>query len=422
MANIDTTMRRNPKPRPESPTFYTARSTYNDQVVSLERSIQYSRSMLRMLHLLPLPAFARSSLPPARFDWKPKPEMEAYMQSTFSMAAYRRVLALLNDLNECKRIAESAGCEKLAGMMTEILMIFTRDTRDRAAKRKAVKVDEHGRTYTVGRRKTSAARVWIIPAKPPTTTPAPEREETLENFLGLPTLTPPTPPMINVTPSTVLINNLPLSSYFSLPADREKVVRPLKLAGVLGGYNVFALVRGGGTTGQSGAVAHGIAKGLAVHEPRMREVLRKCTLPIHFCFGSFIEVFLLLSYSQIIETRPAYGRAEENWFSESAEACTSFSVSLPSSHHSLLHSMHGSDGSHKTITTDHQPSHHHITITTHLHYYHEYFKPTACQSGDICIREKQISGIIINQISHKTQDDMYKVLCMRGGTWSVTDH
>ena len=37
---------------------------------------------------------------------------------------------------------------------------------------------------------------------------------------------------------------------------------PLKLAGVLGQYNIFAIARGGGHTGQAGAVAHGIANAL----------------------------------------------------------------------------------------------------------------------------------------------------------------
>lgn len=53
------------------------------------------------------------------------------------------------------------------------------------------------------------------------------------------------------------------------------MVRPLKVAGVLGGFNIFALVRGGGTSGQSGAVALGIAKALAAHEPGVEGILRK---------------------------------------------------------------------------------------------------------------------------------------------------
>ena len=59
------------------------------------------------------------------------------------------------------------------------------------------------------------------------------------------------------------------------PADRERVIRPLKIAGVLGAFNVFAIVRGGGTTGQSGAVSLGLAKGVAAHVPEVLKTLRK---------------------------------------------------------------------------------------------------------------------------------------------------
>ena len=59
------------------------------------------------------------------------------------------------------------------------------------------------------------------------------------------------------------------------PAERERVVRPFKIAGLLGAFNVFALVRGGGTTGQSGALSLGIAKALAAHVPDIEHLLRK---------------------------------------------------------------------------------------------------------------------------------------------------
>jgi len=55
-------------------------------------------------------------------------------------------------------------------------------------------------------------------------------------------------------------------------------VRPLKVAGVLGAYNVFALVRGGGMSGQSGAVALGVARALVHLEEGVEGVLRKAKL------------------------------------------------------------------------------------------------------------------------------------------------
>jgi len=81
-----------------------------------------------------------------------------------------------------------------------------------------------------------------------------------------------------VTPATVLVNNIPLNEYFPIPADRERVTRPLKVAGALGAYNIFALVRGGGTTGQSDALGHGIAKGLVAHNPEFETFFRRSKL------------------------------------------------------------------------------------------------------------------------------------------------
>jgi len=202
------------------------------------------------------------------------------MQCSLTMAKYRRVLGMLNELNDYRRIAETAGCDELGQRVADIIEMFRKGSEDLSSKRKPVKFDEYGRTYTTGRRKTSTARVWIIPAKQqrqaassePTLDPESQLKYLLDGNPPKPQ-TPQTP-----IPSTVLVNNLPLASYFPLPVDREKVIRPLKLIGVLGGYNVFALVRGGGTTGQSGAIAHGIAKGLAAHEPQMTDVLRKAKL------------------------------------------------------------------------------------------------------------------------------------------------
>ena len=75
-------------------------------------------------------------------------------------------------------------------------------------------------------------------------------------------------------------------------ADRERVVRPLQLAGLLGAFNVFALVRGGGTSGQSGAVSLGLARGLAAHVPDIENILRKgeSLIPLSASFISHHDV------------------------------------------------------------------------------------------------------------------------------------
>ena len=88
----------------------------------------------------------------------------------------------------------------------------------------------------------------------------------------------------------ILVNNKPLNEYFQVPVDRERIIRPFRLAGLLGAYNVFALVRGGGKSGQAGAVAHGIAKCLAAHVPDIELILRRGM----FYFDCLLKFLFLL--------------------------------------------------------------------------------------------------------------------------------
>jgi small subunit ribosomal protein S9 len=261
------------KARPDSQSFYTGRPVYYDQVLQLQAANSHARTALKTLQLLPLPRFARDSLPPLRAVWKNQDELRGEFHSILTTARYRRVITLLNELHEYFRIATTAGCTELArslGLITGMFESGKKDAFLARGQRKKVELDEYGRSYTVGKRKTSAARVWIIPvhAEPQSSTSQPE--ESMEDIFGI---QPVSPPPVKVTTTTILVNNIPLAEYFPIPADRERIVRPFKVAGVLGAYNVFAIVRGGGSTGQSGAVAHGIAKGLAAHEPELGTVL-----------------------------------------------------------------------------------------------------------------------------------------------------
>ncbi|KIL65946.1 hypothetical protein M378DRAFT_161591 [Amanita muscaria Koide BX008] len=258
---------------PESPSFYTGRPVYYDQVTQLEKAISHARSALRSLQLLPLPEFARASLPPLRPVWKDQEEMEVEFQSRLTTTRYRRVTSLLSQLNEYYRIAATAECTDLAQGIHQVISLFESSKKDAylaRGKRKPVVFDNYGRSYTVGKRKTSSARVWIIPVYDRAQTL--EQEGTEEALLGL------EQPKIQVSTTTVVVNNLSLSEYFPLPADRERITRPFKVAGLLGAFNVFAIVRGGGTTGQSGALAHGIAKGLAAHRSDIEPLLKKAKL------------------------------------------------------------------------------------------------------------------------------------------------
>ncbi|KAI0930467.1 hypothetical protein AcW1_009143 [Taiwanofungus camphoratus] len=290
--------RRHTKPVPESSNFYTGRAAYFDQINSLESAIQHTRSALQTLQLLPLPKFARESIPPAQNVWLTKDGLTEMLNTRLTTSRYRRFLALLNQLDQYRRIADVAGVEALALRVADVLDLFERENKQAVlarGRRKPVEFDEYGRSYTIGRRKESTARVWVIPVQGTSdaaegstqTSSTPENAQMQEELSELlPQLTPsvtsafggPPPAPVKVTTTNILINNTPLYQYFPLPVDRERVVRPFKIAGLVGAFNVFALVRGGGTTGQSGAISLGIAKALAAHVPDIEVLLRKAKL------------------------------------------------------------------------------------------------------------------------------------------------
>ncbi|OSD06802.1 ribosomal protein S5 domain 2-like protein [Trametes coccinea BRFM310] len=292
------------KPKPESPTFYSGRANYYDQLLALEDAAKQTKHALQELQLLPLPRFAQQNLPPLQAVWKNKDDLAEIMEANLTTSRYRRLIGQLNQLNEYRRLAEVAGHMDLAVRIQHILEMFERENKDAIlarGKSKPVKFDQYGRTYTVGRRKESTARVWTIAVQPSadeqagssSTTPAqgelaapvstpqesllPSQPATgIPGFTSGPLSLAPAP--IKVPTTNILVNGMPLVDFFPHLIDRERVVRPFRIAGLLGAYNVFALVRGGGSTGQSGALALGIAKALAAHVPEVEPMLRKAKL------------------------------------------------------------------------------------------------------------------------------------------------
>jgi small subunit ribosomal protein S9 len=98
-----------------------------------------------------------------------------------------------------------------------------------------------GRTYFwgTGRRKTSVARVRIAPGN-----------------------------------GKFLICNHPIEKYFFSPQTRMDIVSPLKATNTLGKFDIFVSVRGGGQTGQSGAILLGVARALVKADPSLEPALR----------------------------------------------------------------------------------------------------------------------------------------------------
>ena len=95
--------------------------------------------------------------------------------------------------------------------------------------------------YGTGRRKSSVARVYLKPGK-----------------------------------GSITINKRDLDSYFGLETLKLVVRQPLAATNTAEKFDVIVTVRGGGTTGQAGAIRHGIARALAkADETEYRPVLKK---------------------------------------------------------------------------------------------------------------------------------------------------
>jgi len=120
--------------------------------------------------------------------------------------------------------------------------------------------DEHGRSYATGKRKDAVARVWIKPGK-----------------------------------GKVVVNGKDMAEYFARPVLQMVIGQAFSVAGVSGEFDVQCTVKGGGLSGQAGAVKHGIAQALSKYEPALR--------------GTVKAAGFLTRDSRVVE-RKKYGRAK----------------------------------------------------------------------------------------------------------------
>jgi small subunit ribosomal protein S9 len=122
------------------------------------------------------------------------------------------------------------------------------------------KIDEQGRSYATGKRKNAVARVWIRPGN-----------------------------------GKIEINGRDSPVYFARPVLRMLLNQPFVVADRMNQFDVWCTVKGGGLSGQAGAVRHGISKALTYYEPGLRPVLKS---------GGF-----LTRDSRVVE-RKKYGKAK----------------------------------------------------------------------------------------------------------------
>ena len=82
---------------------------------------------------------------------------------------------------------------------------------------------------------------------------------------------------VRLTPGTgvITINKRDIEEYFGLETLKMIVRAPLVLTGTLAKYDINVNVYGGGTTGQAGAIRHGLSRALIVADPELRQALKK---------------------------------------------------------------------------------------------------------------------------------------------------
>ena len=101
-------------------------------------------------------------------------------------------------------------------------------------------LDSKERAYATGKRKNSIARVWLKRGK-----------------------------------DEVTINGKTVDKYFSRPVLQMIVNQPMEVIQSTGSYVIKATVKGGGLSGQAGALRHGISKALSLYDNSLRPVLKK---------------------------------------------------------------------------------------------------------------------------------------------------
>jgi small subunit ribosomal protein S9 len=122
------------------------------------------------------------------------------------------------------------------------------------------RIDDQGRAYATGKRKDAVARVWIKGGS-----------------------------------GQIVVNGRKFETYFARPVLQMIVNQPFTAADRDKQFDVWCTVKGGGLSGQAGAVRHGVSRALIKYEPTLRPVLKK---------GGF-----LTRDSRVVE-RKKYGKAK----------------------------------------------------------------------------------------------------------------
>ncbi|KJZ75580.1 37S ribosomal protein S9 [Hirsutella minnesotensis 3608] len=207
---------------PATPSYFTREPKFNDLY------IRFSTLLSRHRHLPIVPKHESPQIP-----WMRLEQIRQHLGEPVKASHFAKVLRLAKRLNQ---IEPGMAPEEIK----EALQGFSRDIDASLNIPRPVTIDKFGRAVGAGRRKEASARAYVV-------------EGTGE----------------------VLVNGKPLSEAFGRVHDRESAVWALTATGRMDKYNVWALVEGGGTTGQAEALTLAVAKALVAHEPALKTALRR---------------------------------------------------------------------------------------------------------------------------------------------------
>ena len=109
-----------------------------------------------------------------------------------------------------------------------------------SSKSKKIKLDFKDSKYATGRRKRSIAKVWVKKGS-----------------------------------GNIYVNGIKMNDYFKRPVHQIIVTRPLEVSNVLTSYDVRCSVKGGGLSGQAGAIIHGLSRALIIQDESLKIGLKK---------------------------------------------------------------------------------------------------------------------------------------------------
>ena len=216
-------------PRPESPAYFTGNPFYFTHLQTLHQYLfKFNLPKEIPPQKITIPWMNINDLS-KKCDMKLKPqEYHDFIQKLTLLHTHLRTLFFIFYSS-----LESSPDDSASQFLKQFFIPGASLVNPYTAKRE---LDEHGRSFTLGSKKTARAQVWLIPGK-----------------------------------GDIMINSYHFSDYFTEQEHLDKILEPFEISKTLGNFNVWAIVKGSGKSSQAHAVSTAVARGLTIHQPELLE-------------------------------------------------------------------------------------------------------------------------------------------------------